>query len=144
MPQATETGGPVDPDRRQAPRGPVALRRPSCRDRKGPCGLDWYVCGACRRSRHPPALSSGVSRVTGKMFGVPIRFEIRIDLAINEKNAGRPFPNPGLYRIEVSERPYRRCPRAVAPGNRSKIRFRKLNDVDRIPLPAKEVYLGSV
>src|SRR5262249_59500051 len=117
---------------------------PPCRDRKRPRSLDWYVCGACHRSQHPPALSSGVSRVTGKMFGVPIRFEIRIDLAINQKNAGRPFPNPASYRIQVSERPHRRGPRAVTARDRSEIRFRKLNDVDRIALPAKEVHLGGV
>jgi hypothetical protein len=78
------------------------------------------------------------------MFGMPIRLEIRVDLAINQKNTGRPFPNPGPYCIEVSKSPHSRGSCAVAAGDRREIRLWKLNDIDRLALPEKVVHFGGV
>ena len=47
-----------------------------------------------------------------KMLGVPVGFEMRIDLAVDDENAGRAFCDPRLYRLEVGERARTVAPRA--------------------------------
>ena len=75
---------------------------------------------------------------------MPIRLEIWIDLAVDQKNAGRSLLNPGTHRIQISETPHGCGPRAIAAGDSSEIRFRKLYNIDRITLPAKEVHFGRI
>src|SRR6185312_5141778 len=78
------------------------------------------------------------------MLGVPVGFEMRIDLAVDDENAGRAFCDPRLYRLEVGERAHRRAARAIAAGDGREIRFRELHDVDRKTLAAEIMHLGRV
>ena len=57
------------------------------------------------------------------MLGVPVGFEIRIDLAVDDENAGRAFCDPRLYRLEVGERPHRCASCTIAAGDGREIRF---------------------
>src|SRR5262245_26605029 len=78
------------------------------------------------------------------MLRMPVRLEIGIDFGIDDKNTRRSIVNPGAYRIEISKRPHGRSLRAVTASDRREIRFRKLDYIDRIALPAEVVHFGSV
>lgn len=78
------------------------------------------------------------------MLGVPIRFEVRVDLAVNQENTGRSLIHPGTHWAEIANRPYRRRPCAIAACNGSEIRFRKLHEIDRIALAPEVVDFGRI
>lgn len=78
------------------------------------------------------------------MLGVPVCFEIRVDLSVNQENTGRSLSNPGSHRIQIGNRPYCRRPCTIAACNGREIRFRKLHNIDRIALTPKEMYFGSI
>src|SRR5690242_10668047 len=79
-----------------------------------------------------------------KMLSVPIGFEIRVDLGVNQEHAARSVPYQCTQRIEVVEGPYRRRLRTVATGNSGEIRFRELHDIDRKALTPEEVHFSGV
>ena len=78
------------------------------------------------------------------MLGVPVGFEIRIDLAVDHEHAWRAFGDPSLDRIEIVERAYRRGAGAVAARDSGEIGVGKFHDVDRKALPPKIMNLGGV
>jgi hypothetical protein len=43
------------------------------------------------------------------MLGVPVGFEVRIDLAVDPEHAGTAFGDPGLDRREIGQRLDLRC-----------------------------------
>src|SRR5262245_25878982 len=92
------------------------------------------------RSRPIPAFANAISRserALWEMLGVPIGFKVRIDFGVDQENAGRAFIDPTSHRLEIGKGP--NCCRActISSGDRSKIRLRELNDVDRIALTPK-------
>ena len=51
------------------------------------------------------------------MLGVPVGFQLRIDLAVDHEHARCAFGNPGFDRIEIVKRAHRGAARAVAASN---------------------------
>ena len=70
------------------------------------------------------------------MLGVPVCFEVRVDLAVDDEHARSALLDPCLDRRKVVHRAYRRAPRAVTAGNRGEIGIGKTDDVGGVTLPA--------
>src|SRR5215467_594801 len=79
-----------------------------------------------------------------KMLGVPVGLEVRVDLAVDYEDAGRPFAHPCLERIKIRKGSDRHGTGAVAACNGGKIRLRELHDIDCVALPSKVVHLRGV
>src|SRR5262245_36302767 len=99
------------------------------------------------RSRPIPPFANAIcrsERALWEMLGVPIGFQVRIDFGVDQENAGRAFIDPTPHRLEIGKGS--NCCRActISSGDRGKIRFRELHDVDRITLAPKEMHFGSI
>src|SRR5260370_8183292 len=75
---------------------------------------------------------------------MPIGLEVRIDLAVDDENAGRSFAYPRPQRIKIAKRSDRRGTGSVAACNGGKIRIREPDDIDGISLALKVMHLGRV
>ena len=71
-----------------------------------------------------------VRALIGEMLGVPIGLEIGIGLAVDHEHARRALGDPVFKRIKIGQFAHRGATRAKAAGDRGKIGFRKLYDVD--------------
>jgi hypothetical protein len=78
------------------------------------------------------------------VLSMPIGLEVRIDLAFDDENAGRPFAHPCAERIKIGQRSDRRGAGSLAARNGGKIRIREPDDVGFISLAPKVMHLGGV
>src|SRR5262245_47423641 len=102
-------------------------------------------CGPALRLRSlpiPPFANAFCrsERPLWKMLGVPIGFEVRIDFGIDQENAGRTFVDPRPHRLQIGNGSNCRSACTVSPGDRGKVRFRELHDVDRVTLAPEEMH----
>ena len=78
------------------------------------------------------------------MLGVPVGFEVRVDLAVDHEHAGRAFGDPGFDRIEIGRRAHRGGARAVAAGYCGEIGVGEFDDVGLKALPAEVMNFSGV
>jgi len=78
------------------------------------------------------------------MLGVPVGFEVRIDLTVDDEHARCAVGDPCLDLIEIVQAANSGGTRAMAACNRREIALWELHDVDRLALPAEVVHFGRI
>jgi hypothetical protein len=92
-----------------------------------------------------PTAPYGAAAATAQQVADLLAWASRENLTVVPRGSGSKLDwGARPHRIEISETPHGCGPRAIAASDSSEIRFRKLNDIDRITLPAKEMHFGRI